>query len=40
VKIKINTTDPDMIGSMAAMRRAAANAKRVAEQTGTPLVIM
>ncbi len=40
MKIKLNTTDPDMIGSMAAMRRAAVNAERLAEATGTPLVIM
>ena len=32
--------DSDIRGSMAAMRRAAARARRVAKATGTPLIIM
>jgi hypothetical protein len=33
------TTDPDMIGAEAALRRAARRARLVARQTGTPIVI-
>lgn len=31
-------TDPELLGADAALRRAAANAKKLAEQQGTPYV--
>jgi hypothetical protein len=37
---KITLKDPDILGSMPAMRRAAARAREVARATGTPLIIM
>ena len=35
----IGTTDPDIVGSFPALRRAAKAARRLAERTGTPLYI-
>jgi hypothetical protein len=32
--------DPDLRGSMAAMRRAAESARKIAIQTGTDLIVM
>jgi hypothetical protein len=40
MKAKIRINDPDIAGSLPAMRRAALRARRVAAQTGTPLVVM
>jgi hypothetical protein len=40
MKAKIRISDPDIIGSLAAMRRAAQRAKRLALQTHTPLWVM
>ena len=37
---KMNTTDPDMVASWAAMVRAGKRAQRIAEATGTPLVVV
>jgi hypothetical protein len=35
----IASTDPDIIGSFPALRRAAKAARRLAERTGTPLYV-
>jgi len=40
MKAMIAVKDPDILGSLPAMRRAAARARRVAKATGTPLIIM
>jgi hypothetical protein len=40
MKVKFNTRDPDIIGSLPAMLRAARRAKRLAQQTGTPFWVM
>jgi hypothetical protein len=40
MKAKMGTRDPDILGSLPAMRRAAKRAKRLAQQTGTPLLVM
>jgi len=40
MKAKIGTRDPDITGSLPAMRRAARRAKRLAQQTRTPLLVM
>ncbi|MDP9175335.1 MAG: hypothetical protein M3O30_15950 [Planctomycetota bacterium] len=37
---KDNMSDPDIIGSLPAMQRAFARAKRVARATNTPLIVM
>ena len=37
---KITSADPDIVGSLPAMRRAARRAKQRAIETGTPLVMM
>lgn len=37
---KIKSTDPDIIGSLPALRRAARAARRLAIRTGTPLYVM
>ncbi len=37
---KMNTTDPDILGSLPALRRAARRARRLALQTGTPCYVM
>jgi hypothetical protein len=39
MKRKMNIMDPDIIGSMAAIKRAARNAQKLAEATGTPLYV-
>jgi len=36
----MNSTAPDILGSLPAMRRAARAARRLAEATGTPLYVM
>jgi hypothetical protein len=36
--IKIQSTDPDIIGSLPAMRRAALRARQIAIEAGIPLV--
>ncbi len=40
MKAKIKINDADIAGSLPAMRRAARRARRVAAQTGTPVVVM
>jgi hypothetical protein len=40
VKVKFNTRDPDILGSLPAMRRAARRAMRLAQETGTPFWVM
>jgi hypothetical protein len=40
MKAKIGTNDPDIIGSLPAMRRAARRARQLARQTRTPLLVM
>jgi hypothetical protein len=40
MKAKIGTRDPDIAGSLPAMRRAARRAKRLAQETHTPLLVM
>jgi hypothetical protein len=37
---KITSTDPDILGSLPAMRRAMRRARQRAINTGTPLVMM
>ena len=37
---KMNTTDPDILGSLPALRRAARRARRLALRTGTPCYVM
>lgn len=37
---KLKTKDSDMVGSIAAMRRAAVRARKVAQATGTPLIVV
>jgi hypothetical protein len=39
MKQKINSTDPDILGSYPAMKRAAAYAKKLALATNTPLYV-
>jgi hypothetical protein len=36
----MTSTDPDILGSLPAMKRAARAARRLAEATGTPLYVM
>lgn len=36
----LSANDPVVVGSMAAMRRAARRARRLARDTGTPLVVV
>ena len=36
----MSSTDPDILGSLPAMKRAAKAARRLAEATGTPLYVM
>jgi hypothetical protein len=40
MKAKFNSRDPDIRGSLPAMRRAARRAKRLAQETGTPFWVM
>jgi hypothetical protein len=40
MKAKFGTRDPDIVGSLPAMRRAAKRAKRLAIETNTPLWVM
>jgi hypothetical protein len=40
VKTKILTRDPDMVGSLAALRRAARVARKRAIEAGTPFIVM
>lgn len=40
MKPKFNTSDPDMIGSFAALKRAARNARRLSIETGTPFIVV
>jgi hypothetical protein len=37
---KINSTDPDILGSLPAMRRAAKRAWKLAKSTGTPFYVL
>jgi hypothetical protein len=39
MKPKFNTTDPDIIGSFAALKRAAKKARQLSIATGTPFII-
>jgi hypothetical protein len=39
MKTKSGVTDPDILGSMAAVLRAARRAERIAKNTNTPLVV-
>jgi len=38
-KVKVNVRDPDILGSLPALRRSARAARRLAEQTGTPFYV-
>ena len=38
-RVVMRSKDPDIIGSFPALRRAAKAARRLAEQTGTPLYV-
>ena len=38
-KIIIDSTDPDILGSLPALRRAARAARKLAKETGTPLYV-
>jgi len=40
MKPKMSSTDPDILGSLPAMKRAAKAARRLAEATGTPLYVI
>jgi hypothetical protein len=40
MKAKIGTRDPDIAGSLPALRRAAGRAKQIAQETHTPLLVM
>lgn len=40
VSANITSTDPDILGSLPALKRAAKAAQRLAEATGTPLYVM
>jgi len=40
MKAKTPTRDPDMLGVLPALRRAARRAKRLAQETGTPSWVM
>jgi hypothetical protein len=40
MKRTINITDPDIIGSWAALKRAARSAQKLAKATGSPLYVM
>jgi hypothetical protein len=40
MKVKMTSTDADIRGSLPALRRAAVRARKLAEATGTPLLIM
>jgi hypothetical protein len=40
MKLKPASTDPEIRGVLAALRRSAARARRLAEATGTPLWVM
>ncbi|MGA2441456.1 MAG: hypothetical protein ABSH08_10890 [Tepidisphaeraceae bacterium] len=40
MKVKFKTRDPDIRGSLPAMRRAARRAMRLAQETHTPLLVM
>jgi hypothetical protein len=39
MKAKLNTKDPDLLGSLPALRRAAKAARKLSEATGTPFYI-
>jgi hypothetical protein len=39
-KIIMRSTDPDIRGSLPAMRRAARAARKLAQETGTPFYVM
>ena len=39
MKNKIESTNPDILGSFAALRRAAKAAHKLAKETGTPLYV-
>jgi len=40
VKNEIKSSDPDIKGSLPALRRAARRARRLAEKTNTPLFVL
>lgn len=40
MKKTITSTDPDIVGSFPALRRAAKAARKLAERTGTPLYVL
>jgi hypothetical protein len=40
MKQKIDSQDPEIRGALAALRRSAARARKLAEATGTPLWVM
>jgi hypothetical protein len=40
MKEKIGSKDPDIIGSLPAMRRAARNARKLAIEMGTPFYVV
>jgi hypothetical protein len=40
MKQSIESTDPDILGSLPALRRAAKAAHKLAKQTGTPLYVL
>jgi len=40
MKGKLKSKDPDILGSLPAMRRAAVAARKLAETTGTPVYIL
>ncbi len=37
---KINSSDPDILGSLSALRRASRRARKLAEMTHTPFYVM
>jgi len=39
MKVKFNTTDPDILRSWPALKRAAKAARKLAQQTGTPFYV-
>jgi len=39
MKLKLPTKDPDLLGSLPALRRAAKAARKLAEATGTPFYV-
>jgi len=40
MKMKMRSTDPDIRGSLPALKRAGRNAEKLAKATGTPLYVM